>query len=200
MQYYQIKCDKAFIDDILSHFRTGDMIVFKAYNNFNSVFHGGYFGHMGIVYVKDSIPYLFEANGIEHMPLKPHHNSNGIFCTPLADRLKKYKGRCFWKRLNKEVSAEGFSEFIDYCIDTMYYDTSVIMSGVSKGLGISRCSYGTNCGEIVFLSLIKLGLLKEDRYDVPTFHYLRWLSNIEELDNGYRYLPMIEIIDHPFAE
>ena len=204
MQYYKIECEQMFLDDILvtSKLKTGDIILFKAYNNFNSIFHGGYFGHIGIVYIENGVPMLFEANGIERVPLLPHHSTTGIFLTPLADRIKKYKGRCFLKPLNEPLDdniISGFREFIDYALDNMYYEYSVIKTGIKRGLGIERCSNGTNCGEIVFLSLIKLGLLPEEDYDNSAYHYLRWMSSISKLQNGYYYEDLIEIIDHPFA-
>lgn len=208
LQYHCITCVyKVFNDDLIESkvLKTGDMIVFKAYNNFNSIFHGSYFGHIGIVYVDPNdptcMPYLFEANGIETVPLKDHHSKNGVFLTPLADRMKKYKGRCFVKQLDKPLHLDvikDFKQFIDYCLNNMYYNYSVISSGIKKGLGIEKCGEGTNCGEIVFLSLIKLGLLPEDYYDISTFHHLKWMASISDLADNY-YHDLIEIIDHPFA-
>jgi len=206
MQFADVYCPQVFIDDLIdSHvFKTGDMILFKASNNYNSIIHGGYFGHIGIVFVDlNGTPYLFEANGIEKTPLRKHHSKSGIYFTPLEDRIKKYKGRCFLKSLNKELSTaaiDDFTKFIAYALKNMYYNYSVLKSGIKKGLGIEKCLHGTNCGEIVFLSLIVLGLLPVDVYDKCVFHHLRWMYSIRDLSDGYFYHDLIEIIDHPFAK
>lgn len=209
VQFHQIKCDQIFLDDVIDSklLKTGDMIIFKANNNFNSIYTTSYFGHCGIIYIDPSdklqTPMLFEGNGIERVPLKPHHSKTGIFLTPLQDRVKKYKGRVFWKPLNKELSEStilDFKEFISYALDNMYYNYSVVSSGIKKGIGLERCHNGTNCGEIVFLSLIKLGLLPYEYYDKNIFHHLKFVCNIKNLSDNYYYLDIIEIIDHPFAE
>lgn len=197
---------KIFLDDLINKnkFKTGDMIIFKAYNNFNSIFIGNYYGHMGIVYVDPEdpteTPMIFEANGIEHMPLKLHHNKNGIFLSPLKERIQKYKGRAFLKSLNNSISKEDQYElkmFIDYCIKNMKYNTKIIHSALRKWFGLEKCNKGTNCGEIVFLSLIKLGLLSISEYDKRCLHYVKWMSNIKKLNNNFYFEP-VEIIDHPF--
>lgn len=204
LQYSPIGKPKMFLDDVLHKFKTGDIILFKAYDNFNSLMHTSYYGHMGIVYVgEDNIPMLFEANGIDTMPLKDHHSRSGIFFTPVVDRIKKYKGRVCWKRLNHPITtstASSFREFIDYCLNNMYYDMGVISAGFKKYFGFKRCGLGTNCGDIVFLSLIKLGLISIDEYDIPRIHHLKYVVGIESLLDGYSYLDLIEVIDHPFTE
>ncbi len=114
LQFYKISTDyKIFVDDLQYHsfLKTGDMILFKAYNNFNSIFHGSYYGHVGIVYMLNGTPMLFEANGIERVPLKDHHSKRGVFLTPLVDRIKKYKGRCFWKPLNRPLGEHSIYDF-----------------------------------------------------------------------------------------
>ncbi len=206
LQFYKVATEfKLFADDLYGHpfLKTGDLILFKAYNNFNSIFHGSYYGHVGIVYMLDGKPMLFEANGIERVPLKPHHSKKGVFCTPLIDRIKKYKGRCFWKPLRHKVDVnleKGFGEFINYCLDNLAYDYSVISGGIKKWAGLEKCGKGTDCGQIVFLSLLKLGLLPIEEYDVPRLHYLKHVCGLTELSDGNNYMNMVEIIDHPFAE
>lgn len=204
LQYSPTGKPKMFLDEVIHQFQTGDLILFKAYNNYNSLIHTSYYGHVGIIFVgDDGIPMLFEANGIEHMPLKEHHPKSGIFYTPLEERMKKYKGMLCWKRLNKPLSVEdvdAFRDFITYCMDNMKYDMSVVTAGLKKYFGVKRCGLGTNCGDIVFLSLIKLGLLPIKEYETPRLNHLKYVANLEKLQNGYRYLDLIEIIDHPFAE
>lgn len=194
-QYYKVDLDKHFLDDILPTLNTGDLIVFKAYNNFNSIVLGAYYGHLGVVYVKEGIPYIFEANGVEHMPLKEHHSKSGIFLTKVKDRIQKYKGRVFLKRLSESVPCENiqpFDEFIKYCLDNFQYDTRLFRNAFKKALGDS-CNDQTNCGELAFLSLIKLGILPIEEYDHWRVHYLNYITSLEK-----NYEPMIEIIDHPF--
>ncbi len=207
LQYHKIQTEyKLFADVFINNpnLKTGDLILFKAYNNFNSIFHGSYFGHIGIVYIHaDGTPMLFEANGVERTPLMSHHSKRGVFLTPLVDRLKKYKGRCFWKPLNAQLNASiihGFEEFMNYCLDNLDYDYSVVTGGIKRWFGVSKCGKGTDCGQIVFLSLIKLGLLPIEEYDVPRLHHLKYVCNVKNLQFDYKYLPLVEVIDHPFAD
>lgn len=204
LQYHRIKTEYAiFAEDLINHnfLKTGDLILFKAYNNFNSVFHGSYFGHVGVVYVKNGELLLFEANGLEHTPLKPHHPKTGVFLTQLIPRLQKYKGRCFWKPLNKPIEPsiiQEFDEFVNYALDNLKYDYRLLYGALRRMFKLDRCHKGTDCGQITFLSLIKLRLLHIDEYDNPRAHYLKYVCNVTELENDYKYLPIVEIIDHPF--
>lgn len=209
IQYSKGVYDTVYNDDLINSetLKTGDIILFKAANNFNSIFIGCYFGHIGIVYIdpddEQKIPYLFEATGIEGSHFREYHNQNGVFLTPLKERISKYKGRCWLKPLNRTLSENqirDFRVFIDYCLYNMEYNKKVIVSSVQKFFGVNKCNKGTNCGEIVFLSLIKLGLLNMCEYDKPRGHYLRWMTNITKCENQYAYSNTItEIIDHPFA-
>lgn len=208
IQFYKGHYPKIFLDELIDNkcLKTGDMLIFKAYNNFNSVFLGNYYGHMGIVYIDPldpaQTPMIFEANGLETMPILNHHNKNGIFYSPLKERIQKYKGRVFIKSLNQPIPHNidlDFKNFINYCMDNMKYEYAIIKSWIKKITGISRCSKNTNCGEIVFLSLIKLGLLPETSYDKrPSFHHVADMSNLKILQNN-AYNQPVEIIDHPFA-
>lgn len=207
IQYNKGNYEKIFLDDLVdsNKLKTGDMLLFKAYNNFNSIFIGNYYGHVGIIYIDpddpEKVPMLFEANGIEYMSLKSHHNKNGIFLSPVKERIEKYKGRVFIKSLNKHINDfynNEFKDFILYCIKNMKYNEKIIQSAIKKWLNIEKCNKGTNCAEIVFLSLIKLGLLSIDEYDKTCLHYLKWMTNIEELCNSYKYNKPVEIVDYPF--
>lgn len=208
MQFHRIATDFAiFNDDFIKHpsLKTGDLILFKAYNNFNSIFTGSYFGHVGLVYIDPTgIPMMFESNGIEQTPLKSHHSKTGLFLTPLADRIKKYKGRCFWKPLNKPVSQhniDDFTVFMKHALNTFQYDYAVIISALVRGFGLRKYTTDTDCGQTAFLSLIKLGLLHVDEFDKNIFHNLKYVCKLTDLNGspGYKYLDLVEIIDHPFA-
>jgi len=208
IQYYRGVYPQVFNDELVNSgiMKTGDIICFKAYDNFNSIFTGSYFGHIGVIYVDPAEPlkpYLFEANGIEAMKLKDHHNKSGIFFTPVQDRIAKYKGRCFYKELNKPLSSgvcSDFKSFIDYCLDTMSYDLAVVRASIKKWLGVEQCGHKTNCGELTFMCLIKMGLLPYEYHDERTLHFLKWMCNIKKLNNGYEYKELVHVIDHPFAE
>lgn len=206
MQFHKITTDyQIFADDLRSiqSLKTGDLILFKACNNFNSIFHGSYFGHVGVVYIApDGVPMLFEANGLERVHLLEHHSKAGIFLTPLIDRIKKYKGRCFWKPLNNDASPDAvvdFEKFMHYCLENMEYDYAVISGGIKRWLGLSKCNKCTDCGQLTFLSLIKLGVLPVEEYDAPRLHYLKYVCELENLSDSYKFMPLIEVIDHPFA-
>ena len=206
MQYYKLEVDKKIFIDDLTNLKTGDMILFKAYNNFYSIIHGSYFGHVGLVFIdpvdSNKTPMIFEANGIDSIPLKEHHPRNGIFLTPLADRIKKYKGRCFIKRLKKplsDIKIKEFKDFIDYAKNNFQYDYCIGKNAFKKRLGYKRCDKNTDCGQLVFLSLICLNLLDIKEYDTPIFNHLLYVNNLYGLKNN-SYDDLDEIIDHPFAE
>ena len=208
IQYSKGDYKKVFLDDLLKSkvLKTGDIILFKAYNNYNSIILGSYFGHVGVCYVDpldpQKTPYLFESNGIEHMPLKEHHSKNGVFFTPLENRIQKYKGRVFVKTLVTKLDdciVNDFYKFIQYCLMHMWYNTNVLLSAFKKGLGLEYCGHGTNCGELTFISLIKLSLLPISYYNKNMFHHLNFVTSIKKLNNN-EYNDIVEIIDHPFYQ
>jgi hypothetical protein len=203
IQYCKISTHEKFFVDDISNWQTGDLILFKAYNNFYSILHGSYFGHVGMIYVGDNgVPYIFEANGIEHMSLKPHHSKTGIFVSPAIDRIKKYKGVCYYKRLNMPISPfmrSNLEEFIQYALKHLQYDYNVVQNGIKKLLGLKRCNHQTDCGQMLFLALIKMDLIDISEYDVPRLNHLLYVCNLDKLKGGYKYLPLVEIIDHPFS-
>ena len=185
-------------------FKTGDMILFKAVDNYNAPLIASYYGHVGIVWVypddPEQIPYVFEAANPTNMTLEEHHNPKGIYLSLLENRIKKYKGYAFYKQLGCEIEPEirlEFEKFINYAVDNMEYDTSVISSGIKKGLFGEKIHNKTNCGELVFLSLIKLGLLPFSEYSRRVFHHLRWMCSITELQDNY-YEEPVKIIYDPF--
>ncbi len=198
LQYDERSYKKEQLNDILPTLKTGDMILFKASNNFNALKFISYFGHVGVVYMIDNVPYIFEANGVEGMNLLDHHPKSGIFITPLLSRIQKYKGRCFVKRLNKPVEYD-LKDFIDFAKKNMSYNMSILPSFAKKILGLEKCNNRTNCGELTYLSLIKLNILNINAYEIsPSFSYLHTVLNLQDCDNGYSYHEPIEIIDHPF--
>ncbi len=202
IQYKDYELETIQLDEAIKYMRTGDLILFKAYNNFNSVLTGMYYGHIGIVNIgEDGVPMLFEANRITNMNLLASQPQSGLFYTPLHKRLQKYKGRMYWKRLSgDEFDQEiilGFESFIHYALDNMQYCNNVFCDAIKKVCG-EYCGHDTNCGQLTFMSLIKLGLIDQDLYDKPIFRHLKWVYSLTDLEGGYSYEPLIEIIDHPF--
>lgn len=183
-------------------FKTGDMILFHAYDNINPVFIGSYWGHVGIVYVdpdNKTHPMIFEAASTTKMKNCPEYNKRGIMITDLKKRLEKYPGLIACKFLNTQLNEEiilGFRELIRYAIDNMYYYDSVISNGFKKKNG-DPLNNATNCGELLVLSLIKLGLISENVLDNAIAHHLLYVINLKQLNGNY-YLYPTEITFNPF--
>jgi hypothetical protein len=183
------------IDEL--HFKSGDLILFKAQNNFNAIWLGSYYTHIGIVYQNGGELYIFEANGLENMPARPHHFKKGILFTKLKPRIKQYKGRVFLKSLRSELTAEqkaSFVEFIQFAQQNFYYDTAVIKRRVLNLIGARTVDYRTDCGEMLYLLLIKLKML-EYTYNVCHLHILAGLK--KTLDNN-EYGDLIELKHYPY--
>jgi hypothetical protein len=206
IQFSKVDCERVFIDELIEPPKTGDMVLFKAYDNINSIFLGCYYGHVGIVWVDpddpSKTPMCFEAANTTNMPLRPHHNRRGIFLTPLYERIRRYKGKVYIKPLSDPIDLKTqyeFKNFIQFALETMKYETRVYYSALKKMFGIERCNYLTNCGEIVFLSMINLGLLNLERYNENCVHYVNKVCYTKELDNGMAYCAPYQLLDHPFA-
>ena len=123
-------------------FKTGDIILFHAYDNINPVFIGSYWGHVGIVFKNpddvNASPLLFEAARTSQMKNCPKNNKSGIIVSDLKNRLEKYKGITALKSLNRPVQdglIRGFVKFMTYAKSQMYYNENVIFNAVSKKLG-----------------------------------------------------------------
>jgi hypothetical protein len=183
-------------------FKTGDMILFHAYDNINPVFMGSYWGHVGIVYddpKTDKLPVLFEAARTSKMKNCPVYNKHGIMVTDLKTRLEKYKGLVACKFLNRSVSKiinDGFINLMKYAKKNMYYNDDVIYNGLKKRKG-EKLNVSTNCGELVMLSLVKLGLIPEQTLNEKIAHHLLYVAHITKLQNNY-YLKPVEISFNPF--
>ncbi len=201
MQYRLLKCESIQYRDIVPNIRDGDLILFKACDNLNVLVHGSYFSHIGMVVHIDGVPHMFEANNPTGMNLLPHHNPAGIFLTPLYERVSKYRGYCYVRHLNKKLTDEHLVlllKFIRFAVDNMYYDKAVVRSGFACLFG-KPCSKKTNCGQILFLALIAMGLLPFEYYRKSILHHLMYISNLRQLQDGYEYGDIIRIVDQPFA-
>lgn len=194
--------DSVWIDEILKKAKTGDLILFKATDNMNSSKIFCYYTHIGVVWRPDnSTPLIFEAAGTTGMDLYDTENKNGIFLTDLKTRLERYNGNIYYKELNSVVKpqyCEKFCEFIDYAKKNMYYNYSVLLNGLKKGLYLETCTNATNCAELAVLSLIRLGILDFSHYNNRAFHHLYWICNLEQADGNYKYLTPCRIKVSPF--
>lgn len=179
--------------DIEPYCKTGDLILFHGLDNNNAVYIGCYYTHIGIIYRETpySRPYLFEAWNPHHDILYPNEVAHGMAFTDLEHRLLSYRGYVFYKPLEYEISQqtnEDFYKFIYWAMCHMKYNPRVISNGIKKLIFNDKLRTGTNCGEIVYLSLIKLGLLGLPRLYENRKHHLRWLSNLEQTDTYNKYL------------
>jgi hypothetical protein len=85
---------------------------------------------------------------------------------------------------------------MQYARSNMHYNDDVLYTGMQRLLGLNY-NNGSNCGELVYLSLIKLGLLPSDAVNNNICHNLLYTVYIEKLINNYYHLP-IEITINPF--
>lgn len=205
MNYCHPDCSEIWIDDVIAKCKTGDLILFKAQDNFNSSKIFSYFTHIGVVYRHSfsNTTRIFEAQSPTNLELYDYENRSGIYDTDLHTRLTRYKGRLYYKPLNKSIVPElnsDFQNFIEYAQAHMYYDNSVIWNGIKKKIWGEALHEGTNCGELTLLSLIKLGILESNKYSWRACHHLYWMANIESCDNGYAYLPISKIKISPFTD
>jgi hypothetical protein len=192
LNHPNLKCVK--FED--AKFKTGDMILFHAYDNINPVFIGSYWGHVGIVY-KDpdndnARPVIFEAARTSQMKNCPKYNKNGIMITDIKTRMEKYPGLIACKTLNDPVHTDiirGFKELIHYAKNNMYYNDDVVYNAIKKKKG-DKLNNATNCGEIVLLSLIKLALLSESHINKKIAHSLLYTAHLEKLQNNYYHKPV----------
>jgi hypothetical protein len=199
-QFRKYPCKRQQFEEI--QFKTGDLILFKACNNFYPVMHASYFGHVGMIIMRDNIPYIFEAANTRGMDVRPDQKK-GVFVSPLYERIARYKGKAYHKPLNKYMTdgqINGLKHFINYAIKNMEYDIDVFSGGIKNGLGIGRCNHGTNCGQILYLAMIACGLLPLEYYRKKIFHHLKYVTNIKHLDNDFEYGKLTEIYCAPIGE
>ena len=78
----------------------------------------------------------------------------------------------------------------------MYYNEDVVYNAIQKKKG-DKFNNGTNCGEIVTMSLIKLALLPESVANEKIAYHLLYVAQIEKLQNNFYNKP-VEITICPF--
>lgn len=186
-----------------SSFKTGDMILFHAWNNINPIFIGSFWGHVGIVYndpYNSDPPLIFEAAATKNLKECDDFNKSGIMITDLKTRLEKYPGLIACKFLNNPLENDvikGFYDFMIYAKKNMCYNHDIIKNSFNKLTG-EIINTSVNCGEITALSLIKLGLVSmEDVLYKKKPHHLLYVCHIQNMNNN-KYLQPVELTFNPF--
>jgi len=178
--------------DLKHKFKTGDIILFHGLDNINSLILG-YYSHIGLVYVDDNTKqkYLFEAFNPKRMPYFNNFVRSGIAMTPLKERLTTFRGYCFYKELvdpiKKKSDINNLNTFINYAKRNMFYNPNVLSCGIKRILCNTPLTNATNCAELIYICLIKLGLLSQNKIKKNNFHHLYYLSNLTKTDNGNEY-------------
>ncbi len=189
LQYYDIDAININFEDI--KFKTGDIVLFKPYDNHYSLVFGSYFTHVGIIVVDNKVPMIFEANKNPIFPyIEENTNGRGIHYSLLKNRIENYAGKVYLKKINREFDSqrrELLFDFIKFAMEKMHYSNSIISNGVLSYFGLRHCRFDTDCGQILFLLLIKLNLISFHNYYLPKANYLYLLSKIKKLDDNYFY-------------
>ena len=193
-KYTTPKLDSIDLETLIfkQRFKTGDIILFQSNYEYYEPLVFSHYGHIGIIYLYENIPYIFEASITSKIITNGGYNFNGIYCVPLIERLRRYTGRCIYKELAYSIDkniGQDFGKFIDYCLTRMAYDPNIYYSAIKRGFG-RHINHKVNCGELVFLSLIQLKLLPNIEYYRNVFHYLRWMCNIRHLHKNYYHTPI----------
>jgi O-antigen ligase len=190
--------EKVRYSDIEPHCKSGDLILFHGLDSTNAMYMASYYTHIGIVYreSQDARPVLFEAWNSSAEILYPEEVAHGIAISDLENRVNSYRGYIFYKPLAQAITPEQQERllaFMNWAYANMHYNPRVIKNGAKKLLLNEQLHTGTNCGEIVYLALIAMGLLSESRIYENRKHHLRWVCALELTDNGNKYLPMAYI-------
>ena len=202
--YKKINLNKLFV---LKRFKTGDLILFKSTDNLNSLYEFSYFTHIGIIIIDPTLtnnePFIFEAACMNGKRNNKGINHNGICLSSLKNRIEKYQGYVYYKKLSKNITSDmhlKLINFIFYAYKNMSYNYNLIGSAFCKRFTKSKCNNKTNCAELIFLSLINMGLLDRKLWNQSIFHYLKYMTNLKTLNsiNGiknvnYYYLKPIEL-------
>lgn len=191
------------VDPASVDFKTGDIILFHALDNVNHMMIFSYYCHVGIVYVdEEGRRFLFEAVNPDRHPMPAGYEAGIVLCD-LDRRLHSYRGYVFLKSLNRPVSqqaAAAFKRFIQYAIDQMFYFVNVVENFFTKLLMNDPLRHGTNCGELVTLSLAVLGVLPEKELLMNRRHHLRDLGNLTTIAGSpYSYSEPVYLMPDQFA-
>lgn len=194
IQFSTIDVPRLSIDEI--KFKTGDLLLFKATNNLNALMLGNYYTHIGMVVIIDGVPAIFEAQNVEGHYLPRRNNKRGIFLCNLKDRIHRYRGYVYHRPLNQEVhpAQVGYlMDFINYALENMWYTSSVYATAIKKYMGAAACQSNTDCGQLVFLALIKMGLIDIEEYTIPRLNHFEHMCGLTDLLLDFNYSSVSEI-------
>lgn len=186
-------------------FRTGDLIWMKATDNNYAPLMACRFTHMGVIVrdPHDGRAYIYEAAYPDLIKLQVNQRSRGIFWTDAITRIRRYKGHCYLQRIEQEPSALHIARlmrFIHATKNAFVYNDKPMLSAIRQGLGLQHMTFHINCGELVRLALIQLGILPNNNFDEPAFHILWFLQDINKhCAWPHRYGPLYRLIDSPLG-
>lgn len=195
IKFWHPNYKKVTYEDIKNKVKTGDIILFSSLDNFNQIFMGSYYTHIGVVYreSKNADPMIIESFNYDSMPFYPKEYSSGIALCDLEHRMSTYRGYLFYKELANPISEEinrDFIKFIEFAIENMRYDPSVVSNESKKILFNEGFTTETNCGQFTTLILIKLGLIDFSHFHNTRKHHLIWTANLTNLINNYYKEPV----------
>lgn len=203
MQIREIKCDEIYLEELLEkkQLKTGDLILFKAQNNLYATPMFNHFTHIGMVIVdpvlNNNEPYIFEAKGVRNIKIIKQRHTRGILFTPLKGVIEKYKGRVYYKSLSANINTDMHMKLVNFlfhALKNMKYEYNSPGSSLRKKLLGERCGNETNCGELIFLCLVNMGLLSINHWNMQVFHYLKWMCYIKKLKKNYKYLDIKKVL------
>lgn len=197
-------------NEIKDKVKSGDLILFSALDSINQIFMGSYYTHIGVVYreTPESIPMFVESFNPYHTPFYPKEFKSGIAIVDLEHRMNTYRGYLFYKELAKPISEDQnreLWEFAKYSKENMEYDENVIENEIMKMILNTPFTLKTNCGQLVTLILIKIGLLGIDHFHNRRKHHLIYTAGLKRVrGNSYKtpvyvyseyYLPAPILVD-----
>lgn len=197
-------CGNVWLDEC--PMQTGDLIWMKATDNNYAPCFISRATHIGIVVrdPHDGQAYIYEAAQPSIKSLKPTQRSAGIFWTRAVDRIRRYKGYCYWQPISRAPSDERVHGLLRFIRDTAHlftYNNKHIITILQKTLGFRGLNFQTNCGELVVLALIQLGILASERLNDKVKHSLWYVQDInEKCVAPYHYGPLYKIIDSPVGD
>ncbi len=189
-----------------SRVKSGDLVLFHAVDNMNSLFMFSYFTHVGIVYrPTTSDPMIFEVFETKKKYLSPHEHipaNPEVILSDFTERVRRYKGYVYIKHLESpltQLQTYLFSDFVEKSKKNLHYEYQVIGNSIKKLLGYMYDS-GTNCAEAVIRLLIRLDLLPTMILFDPPIHPMRFIAGCELTGNKYGRLHQVMSCDILFKD
>jgi hypothetical protein len=109
-------------------------------------------------------------------------------------------GFTFYKELEYPLDKDtisNFKGFMDYCLQNMSYNKNIFHNSMKKGILGEPINDHINCGELVYMSLIKLELLPDEYYNKKISHHLKYTTYITDVVKN-KYKKPVKILYYPF--